>query len=403
MSNGFNPTPKTGGALTLALLLLPLLWHGALAAEPQAGWNGFISQGWVLSDHNNFYGDSDGTWGSFEYRELGLNGFIDITPQFKLNGQLLSRRAGATSDGDPVIDYLFADWSPLQQQNQQAGVRLGRIKNAFGFFNETRDVAFTRPSISMPQSIYFEQVRELLLSSDGIALYYRNPTEQGQWLVDVQYGELQTGDSTEAVLMGSSWVGNFDNSKLRLARVIFEPRGGRWRFGLTGLDARLPFTPGSGDPATLTAGEIQVQMAIVSAQYNLEYWSFTGEALQATTRWKELGPLFEASKTMRSFYLQLDHRFNERWQLMFRYDRQQLDINDLQGNDFNLKTGLPGHQQFARDLILGLRYQPRPQWDLRAELHRVDGTSWLFKQDNPDPSALKQRWNLLMLQAAYRF
>jgi hypothetical protein len=396
---------KMTAMLKLSVLLLGLLGYGQASAEMRGSWNGFVSQGWILSDHNNFYGDSDGTRGSFDYRELGLNGFIQATPQLKFNAQILSRLAGATSDGDPDLDYLFADWSLLQQTDQQAGLRLGRIKNAYGFFNETRDIAFTRPGIIMPQSIYFDQVRELLLSSDGIALYYRKNTDQGQWLVDAQYGQLQTGSSTEAILMGRTWAGSFGDSTVKLARVIFEPNGERWRFGFTGLDSSLPFSPAPADLAFIpTAGKVTVQMAIVSAQYNQEYWSFTTEALQGKTRWHNLGPIFADAKTMRSFYLQLDHRLSHQWQLMLRYDQQQLDKDDPQGKAFSQRPGAgPGHQQYSRDWALGLRYQPDSQWDLGAELHQTEGTSWLFKQDNPDPTKLKKHWQMLILQAAYRF
>lgn len=380
-------------AFQLPLLLLTLLAQHQAAAEMRGSWNGFISQGWILSDHNNFYGDSDGTRGSFDYRELGLNAVLQATPQLKLNAQLLSRWAGATSSGEADVDYLFADWSLQQQLDQQAGVRFGRIKNAYGFFNETRDIAFTRPGITMPQSIYFDQAREPLLASDGIALYYRKATNLGQWLVDLQYGKLQAGDSTEAIFMGRPRDGSFSGSQARLARIIFEPSGAHWRFGLTGFDAELPFSP----------GEISLLITIVSAQYNLEYWSFTTEALQGKTRWQDLGPGFAEEKTMRSFYLQLDHRLGNQWQVMLRFDRQKLDKDDPQGEAFNRQTGQPGHLQFARDWTLGLRYQPNRHLDFSAELHRIEGSSWLFKQDNPAPNTLVKNWKMLMLQAAYRF
>mgnify|MGYP000923633989 FL=1 len=89
---------------------------------------------------------------------------------------------------------------------------------------------------------------------------------------------------------------------------------------------------------------------------------------------------------------------------MLRYDQQQLDKDDPQGKAFSQRPGAgPGHQQYSRDWALGLRYQPDSQWDLGAELHQTEGTSWLFKQDNPDPTKLKKHWQLLILQAAYRF
>ncbi|MEH6825238.1 MAG: hypothetical protein V7629_15125 [Motiliproteus sp.] len=380
-------------ALKLGFALLLLLGHGKLSAAPLGGWNGFISQGWVLSDHNNFYGDSSDSHGSFDYRELGLNGFIQLNPQFKLNGQMLSRRAGGSSDGEPEIDYLFADWSPLQQADQQAGIRVGRIKNPLGFYNATRDIAFTRPGVIMPQSIYFDQVRELQLSSDGVALYYRKPSRFGDLFVDIQQGQLQTGDETEALFLGEPRASDFSDSRVRLVRIMVEPRNQPWRFGLTGTEANFPFGP----------GEVDLSMVIFSAQYNLELWSFTTEMMQANIDWTRLGPLLPDKSRLKAIYLQADYRVNPKWQMMARIDHLDLDAVDHNGAGFNLKMGFPGYLSYAKDWTLGLRYQPSASWDLKTELHRIEGAAWLSRQDNPNPFTIKRHWNMLLFQAAYRF
>ncbi|WP_421861925.1 TonB-dependent receptor domain-containing protein [Motiliproteus sp.] len=383
------------GLLQLLLLSLP----NTARAEFRWDVGGFLSQGWVTSDHNSFYGDSSGSGGTFDFRELGVNGFIQLDPRLKLSGQLLSRRAGKISDGDPQVDYLFADIFAVQQLQRQAGVRVGRIKNALGFFNETRDMAFTRPGLILPQSIYFDQVRELQHSSDGVALYYRQGNSLGEWQLDLQYGRLQTGENTEALFLGGVMNGEFGNSMLALARLQFEPQASRWRMGLTRAHLDLPFNPAAGDP--LTKGELDVEMTVLSLQHNRERLSFTAEAMLVDTRWKNLGILPD-HKTLQAYYLQVDYRFTDQWQAMVRYDDLVLDKDDRDGVAFNMLTGRPAHLQFAQDWSLGLRYQPSQNWDLRAEVHRVDGTAWLSKKDNPD-AELRRRWNMLLVQAAYRF
>ena len=49
------------------------------------------------------------------------------------------------------------------------------MKNPFGLYNEARDVIWTRPSVLLPQSIYFDSLalREIELASDGGILYGR--------------------------------------------------------------------------------------------------------------------------------------------------------------------------------------------------------------------------------------
>lgn len=403
MAGGFAAQMRRRGCrkITLVGLLQLLLISLPSQALAELRWDvgGFLSQGWVSSNHNSFYGDSSGSGGTFDSRELGLNGFVQLDPRLKLSGQLLSRRAGKISDGDPQVDYLFADIFILQQMQQQAGLRLGRIKNALGFFNETRDMAFTRPGLILPQSIYFDQVRELQHSSDGLALYYRQGNSLGEWQFDLQYGRLQTSDNTEALFLGGAANGEFGNSMVSLARLQFEPQESRWRMGLTRVHADLPFNPAAGDP--FTPGELDINMTILSLQHNRERLSLTAEAMQVDTRWKNLGILPDR-KTLQAYYLQLDYRFAEHWQAMIRYDDLVLDKDDRDGVAFNRLTGRAAHLQFAKDLSLGLRFQPTQNWDLRAEVHRVDGTAWLSKQDNPD-AELNQRWNMILLQAAYRF
>ena len=58
---------------------------------------------------------------------------------------------------------------------------------------------------------------------------------------------------------------------------------------------------------------------------------------------------------------------------------------------------------FARDTTLGLRWDTTPNLMLRAEFHHVDGTGWLPGPDNPVFFSREQRWNMWLLQAAYRF
>ncbi len=386
-----------------ALLMLPalLFWQAPVQAELRWDWGGFISQGWSLSDDNAFYGDSSDAGGSWDYRELGLNGFLEFSPRFKINGQLLARKAGNTSESSPQVDYLFADGVLMQRLNQQAGIRVGRIKNSLGFFNETRDVAFTRPGIIMPQSIYFDQVRELLLSSDGAALYYRHTSPLGALFVDAQHGYLQAGSNSEALLLGGDQPGSFEDSQINIARILFEPDGEQWRVGLSAVNANLPYIPGS--PDRISRGEIDIKMTVLSAQYNLEHWSFTAEALRTKTHWVNLNLPIEDRRTLEAYYVQVDHRLNDRWQVMARFDDLTLNNKDPDGKGFSQLTGLPGHLQFANDWTLGVRYQPSMRWDLRAEVHRVDGTAWLSKRDNEDLRALQQHWNLLLLQAAWRF
>ena len=96
------------------LLLAAFLMAPPTLAQQQPDYqiHGFAAQGFVLTSDNNLFGDSED--GSLEFRELGINGQWQPLDRLGFSGQLLSRRAGEADDGDPVIDFLFADLNLYQ-------------------------------------------------------------------------------------------------------------------------------------------------------------------------------------------------------------------------------------------------------------------------------------------------
>ena len=158
--------------LLLALVLLlasGFLPNLAFAGDSQ--WAVAINQGLVATTENNYYGQSnDGV--SLDFTELSINGSYKFTPRFRLAGQSLYRRAGKGTDSVD-IDYFFLDSLLVATESVNMGLNLGRFKNPTGLYNDTRDVAQTRPGIFLPQSIYPDAERDLHISSDG-ALFYTN-------------------------------------------------------------------------------------------------------------------------------------------------------------------------------------------------------------------------------------
>ncbi|MEH6628921.1 MAG: hypothetical protein V7739_20975 [Motiliproteus sp.] len=388
--------------LVVGLLFLPKMALADLQNGYDWQWGGFVTQGWSISDRNNFFGRSSGSHGAFSFRELGLNATVQLTSEVSVNGQLLSRWAGEVDKGGADVDYLFADWSWLQQESVQAGFRIGRIKNPIGFYNDTRDVAFTRPSALLPQSIYQDRVRELLLSSDGVAAYFNSGYENGNLLLDLQLGKPQVGKNSELSLLGRDWDGKYQDAELKLARVLYEHDGGKYRLGLTLVDAESDFDGKGSDP--FQSGAVEIFFIGYSAQYNQEYFSLTAEYVEETVKRKDFNGVYSnPENTVEAFYLQADFRLKHRWTLFARYDEVIADRDDKDGGRYRLSTGLPAHQRFAKDWAIGVGHQYSPSLLLRGEFHHVDGTAWLPSLDNPNPSVLKRDWNLFLFQASYRF
>ncbi|WP_223111522.1 hypothetical protein [Billgrantia pellis] len=389
----------------------PLLLALVLAASPAAGQegpldtlqlHGFLSQALVVTDHNDFFGPSSSGAGSLKYTEIGANASLRPHQDLLIAAQVLSRRAGGEgSDARPVLDYGVIDYQPLSDQQRTLGVQVGRFKNPFGFYNQTRDVAFTRPSILLPQSIYFDRTRSLGLAADGITAYYEERVPTGTLRIQVGMGDTQAGDDLRRTMRLEGTPGSLEPRRSAIGQVRYEYDGGRMVAALSTASARARF---ESDMPGMSDGDFHFRPWILSLQYNAELWSLTGEyALRTSTLQGFANPFLNFDITGESWYVQYTRRFNDDWQWLVRYDSLVNNRDDRSGSDFEAMGGGPAHTQYAKDLALGLQWNVTPRVLLAAEYHHIDGTGWLPLQDEPDPAETKRYWNMLLFQASFRF
>lgn len=380
--------------------------------------HGFLSQGYLKSTGNNdVFGNSSGS-GSFDFRELGVNASYRPLPNLQFSGQLLSRSAGEDSKGGIRVDYGFIDYTALSTESMDFGIRVGRTKNPLGFYNDTRDVPFTRPSILLPQSIYFDRTRNLGLASDGAQVYGESRNSWGD--LNVQFGVVfpQAGDrSTELAILQADRAGDVTTKLSYIGRLIYEYDGGRIRFAVSGAQVNTGYDAAQVDPLS-GLGKFQFTPIIFSAQYNTERWSLTSEYAIRHIERQDFVARPDLNFTGESYYFQGIYRFTPNWEGVLRYDAYYADRDDRDGKDFargipsNLQSYAPDHSRFAKDITVGLRWNVTPAIMLRAEYHYINGTGWTSSLDNraPDrslkqflPAITDQHWNLFAFQASYRF
>ncbi|MDS4015133.1 MAG: hypothetical protein RKP46_12415 [Candidatus Accumulibacter sp.] len=364
--------------------------------------HGFISQGLVHTTDNNFLGQSDDQI-SRDFREIGINASWRLVPDIQLSAELLSHRAGGTDDGSVRVDYGLVDWNAFSSENGRAGLRVGRLKTAYGLYNKTRDVTFTRPSIILPQSIYFERTRNLTVSADGAELYAERYGEAGSLTASFALGKPKTKtEAAKVALFLSSPPGELEPRLAPDLQLLYEGAGNRYRLAFTALQLDLSYRPGAAD--RLRAGRFRLTPLIFSGQYNAERWSLTGEYAIRRTSVSNFGPYFPDSHAVgQSYYLQASYQFAPQWEVLLRYDAFYADMRDRSGKAFAAATRQPAFSRFARDWTAGIRFDVTPEFMLRAEYHHVTGTGFLAAQDNPDVRALRRQWDMLMLLASFRF
>ncbi|WP_244272238.1 hypothetical protein [Halomonas aestuarii] len=365
--------------------------------------HGFMSQALVITDENNFFGPSSEGGGSYKFTEIGANASLRPHEDVLLAAQVLSRRAGGDgSDASPKLDYGLIDYQMLSNQKRTFGIQVGRFKNPFGFYNQTRDVAFTRPSILLPQSIYFDRTRSLGLAGDGVSLYHEERLSNGVIRTQVGFGQAQAGDDLRRTLRLDNVPGSLDPKQSAIGQVRYEHDGGRIVAALSAAQAKAKFDSNTPLQSDIT---FRFRPVILSLQYNEELWSLTGEfALRPT----ELGGIdnpWVNDITGESWYLQYTRRFLDDWQWLIRYDSLTSNRDDRSGKQIEEFTNgmVPSYSQFADDITLGLQWTPHPRVMLAGEYHHVDGTGWLPVEDNPDPSETRRRWNMFLFQLSLRF
>ncbi|QSA98668.1 hypothetical protein [Methylococcus sp. EFPC2] len=393
--------------LTLGLIALAGLWLSAAPAlafewiNGKVQLHGYLTQGAVYTTANNFYGDSHNQF-SPDFREVGLNLSLQPFSRLRLAAQGMSRWAGKMDEGEPWLDFALADINLYNDENLRFGVRAGRVKNPFGFYTETRDVAFTRPGAILPQPIYFDRTRRFALSGDGVHLYSEVEVPGGHLDIRFALTDLPTNDdSTKAALTGVRGRGDLLQDRMTPGfRVLYETEDGRWRGGVSYFSLKQTYTPAADE--RIPRQTLSLDPWILSLQYAGEKLTLTTEYSQRYTQLDISGrPSIRA--TAENWYVMGQYRFLPKWELMLRYDQAHSDMDDPYGHRYHELTGAPAHTRYAQDVVAGLRFDVTSSLMLRAEYHHVDGTVWLSPLDNPDRRDLERRWDMVILLGSYRF
>lgn len=365
--------------------------------------HGFVSQALVHTSDNRVGGGSDDGVGA-DMREMGVNMSWRPNPDWLLSAQVLSRWAGATDDGTPGLDYGFVDYAAFNDGLTRMGVRLGKVKNPLGFYNTTRDVAHTRPGVIMPQSMYLDRVRDFYLAAPGVSLYGLHALENTEVAWTLNYMRPEADDvDLEYLFLLNDWSGRFEGRPSWIGQIMLDQDGGQWRLGLTLGDVGVKYQRGGSlDP--VQAGRSNLSTWALSAQANLEDWSLTGEYSRTRNEGSGFGPLLagvEDPNTVEGWYLQATWRPREDWHVYLRRDVFYLDKDDRDGSRFQAQSGAPAHLIYGRGWTAGLR-RDLGNWSFWGEWARTTGTVWLSPQEGA-LSSQKKDWDMLLLQAAWRF
>ncbi|MCU7844643.1 MAG: OprO/OprP family phosphate-selective porin [Candidatus Thiodiazotropha sp. (ex Monitilora ramsayi)] len=360
--------------------------------------HGFLTQAYVKTTDNRFFGDSPD--GSFDFREIGVNTSYRFSPELMLSAQLLSRKAGDMYDGSLTVDYAQLDYTFHMSESARYGTLLGRTKNPLGFYNDTRDVAATRPGIFMPQAIYWDRVRNMVLSNDGAQLYADNLHGLHRFNLSFFAGKTPIDENVEKTYLDPMFNASMDQNGLTIGgRLLYEWDGGRIRLALSNAMLEL-----DSQPNLIPPGSIDIDYWVLSAQYNQGPWRLTAEYMEEPINYKGFANILDSvDTTVDGYYIQGDYRFHNDWELLFRYEQSHYDKDDKYGSEISAVTGLPPYNFYSKLWTAGLLWEPTEQLMIRAEFSQVEGVIFLSNLENPIPSERVKDWNLFSLLVSYSF
>jgi hypothetical protein len=374
--------------------------------------HGFLAQAAFHTSDNNLAGESDDGV-STDYNEAGLNASLKLPLNLRIAGQVLARNAGNYDNGELRTDYFNIDWQFWSDTGVRAGARVGRVRNAYGLYNETRDVAHTRPGITLPGVIYLEQARDLNISRDGFGVYSDFFHESGTLSLEAGAGRARVSNRlVKEALMSEATGVEPEDARMTMFAVSWEDADGHWRFAgsahriTSDVEVSLDsFFPGSN---LRFDGDFQLDDWILSAQYSTEQWQLTAEWLHFDY---DLGFDFASRKYPgEGMYVQYNWLFSPAWQIYGRYEYGVMDRHHRNGSSMEQFCGTAfdaycntRHSGFRRASVLGLRWDINSQWMAATEAQYVEGTMGIPYSDNRNMLDTEPYWTLLAIELAFRF
>ncbi len=378
--------------------------------------SGFISQGYMYTSENNFFGptQSDGT---FKLDEYGLLFGARVTKRLQASVQLLAYTIGETLGNNSLnIDfaYLRYDFSPY------FGIQAGQMKAPHGFWNQSRDLDNAWMCIFFPTGTYTDRARDAMLRCRGLGLYGRVPMDfMGELVLEYLVGEPDL-DETSGTVRGWEALAPWANTISKVNVDIEHNFHVEWETPLSGLTLggtlRLSdltyvdhFTnsddyvnlPPFYDPVKGANVHMEgIKVYKVGAKYELynlmvaaEYYNVS---LDRTMFMRTEGLESEA------WYAMIQYQVLDQLGFGIYYDEYYPDVDDRSGRTLPADR----HTNWSKDTCVYARYDINENWIVKLESHLFDGTALLLRPLNMDEngnSTLSRKWYMFVLKASVTF
>jgi len=393
--------------------------------------HGFVSQGYIKTDDVNYLAETKK--GTYQFNEAGIN-FNYTKNKLRVGAQVFSRDLGDLGNNDVVLDWAMGEYRIFDE----LGVRAGRIKMPFGFYNQGRDVDLLRTPIFLPSAVYDEGLRDVVNAYNGFGLF---------GILDAKV----VGDFEYELFIGSMSLeedGLFIQDKMEDVRITLEndlplgitgaasgmtvdcerASGGslRWttpvpglRLGVSALttdmevntDLELMVSPlmipgGLTVPAKAWV-DVRAESQVFSGEFTWDRLTLASEynhlRLASTDHMQQELLKIDSSDDVVSheggWYASGTYQVLDWLTLGLYYSEFYADLEDKDGDQLGGHT--PKSYAWQKEWVPTLRFDPVQNWVIKLETHFVDGSARCYNFNNTYKRA--DNWNLYAIKTSYSF
>ena len=413
---------KSMSVLVFTILVTGVAVEQIQAAEFKLGKftlnvHGFLSQGYLKSDRNNFLAETEA--GTFDFREYGLNVSSNLTEKLYVGAQVFGRALGEFGENKPILDWGLADY----RVQDWLGIRAGRMKIGLGLYNETRDIDMVRTGVFLPESFYNDIFRESFTAMNGLGLYGMLSLKSlGSLSYQAQYGQIKIEpdgglskfllnfipmdiskvETSPVFLVGAEWVPAPPLDGLRL----------RWTWNTWDMDDTAttnadPFWQFQGVPPGLPLSyHADLSVTTFSVEYRwrdlvLAAEMFAPAGYKNQLKSPVLGTLLDDSPDKYGWYVSAAYRFTPWVELGMTYSDYSNNRHDRDGRIIEANLRYPRYEAWLKDTTISARFDVYDHWVIKAEGHLMNGADIMLRADNPD--GVDQHWFLFACKVTYSF
>ena len=348
----------------------------------------FASQSLITSKQQGYATQDTIDSVSTDFRDIGANLTWSITPSLSLKAQASSRKSGDIDNGDVMLDYGFAQYSQVTDVGL-VQLQAGRILTPHGAYNDVRDIPGAM-AIALLPNLYLDQIRNIMASTDGVALRWNSRQTHGAVDARLYLGEREEqGDALESyVAPNASKFLDFSASKKRGAWINYLPN---WDHNLSLTYSYLTWDV-EGDVFLPNYPQFnQLDFAssrhLLSINYDWDRVSALVEVARSITDTEtNLGSM--ESKNTQS-YLELEWLVASEWSLASRYEYKLADSTERAPDP---------SPSIAR--VIGANWMISPNWQLQGFYSKNTGSGFNSRYAG---QVYKDEWSVAGLKLNYFF